>query len=49
VTPQCHPTTATFLKVYPPDDTGYRNAYFPLPACTNTTDYLTIGRVQAGV
>jgi hypothetical protein len=48
VSPQCHPVTATFLKVYPPDDRGSRNAFFPLPACTDGTKYLTIGRVQPG-
>lgn len=45
----CPRATATFLKVYPPDDTGSRSAFFPLPVCTNGTYDLTIGRVQAGV
>jgi hypothetical protein len=49
VTPECKPATAMYLKVYPPDDTGARNAFFPLKACTNNTFYLTIGRVRAGV
>jgi hypothetical protein len=48
VTPGCHPTTATFLKVTPPNTRSSRNAFFPLPVCqTNTVD-LTIGRVQSG-
>lgn len=44
----CPQATATYLRVYPPDDTGFRKAYFPLPVCTNNTEDLTIGRVQAG-
>jgi Protein of unknown function (DUF4232) len=48
VSPGCKPETATFLKVYPPDDFGSRNAFFPLPVCTNNTYDLTIGRVQPG-
>jgi Domain of unknown function (DUF4232) len=44
----CPRATATYLKVYPPDGTGARNAYFPLKVCTNRTYDLTIGRVQAG-
>jgi hypothetical protein len=37
-----------YLKVYPPDDTASRNAFFPRKACTNKTCYLTIGRVRVG-
>jgi Protein of unknown function (DUF4232) len=48
VSPGCHPTTATALKVIPPNTTGSRSAFFPLPVCTNNTVDLTIGRVQAG-
>lgn len=48
VTPACKPVTAMYLKVFPPGDTGSRNAFFPLSACTDQTPYLTIGRVQAG-
>jgi hypothetical protein len=46
--PACEPTSATFLKVYPPDTTGARYAYFPLTVCTNRTYNLTIGRMQPG-
>lgn len=48
VSPSCKPTTATFLKVYPPDTTGARHAYFPLKVCTNGTYDLMIGRMQPG-
>lgn len=48
VTPACSPAAATYLKVYPPDDTSSRNAFFPVQACTDSTSYLTIGRVQPG-
>jgi hypothetical protein len=44
----CPHTAATFLKVYPPDDTGSRNAWFPLQVCTNNAVDLTIDAVQAG-
>jgi hypothetical protein len=49
VSPGCHPTTATALRVIPPNTTGSRSAFFPLPVCTNNTVDLTIGRVQAGI
>jgi hypothetical protein len=48
VSPACHPTTATFLKVSPPNSFGSRNAFFPLPVCTDNTRDLTIGLVQSG-
>jgi hypothetical protein len=48
VSPGCRPETATFLRVYPPDDTVPRNAFFPLQVCTDHTNDLTIGRVQPG-
>jgi len=48
VTPACKPANATYLKVYPPDDRGSRDAYFPAIACTDKTIYLMIGRVQPG-
>jgi hypothetical protein len=44
----CKPVTATSLKVYPPDDTAARWAFFPLPACTTKTLYLVVWRVQPG-
>jgi hypothetical protein len=48
VTPGCHPTNATFLKVTPPHTPSSRNAFFPLPVCQTHTVDLTIGRVQSG-
>ena len=44
----CPKATATFLKVYPPNDTGSRLAWFPLQVCTNKAVDLTIEVVQAG-
>ena len=48
VSPVCHPAAVTFLKVYPPGGTTARNAFFPLPACTGKTSYLTTGLVRPG-
>jgi hypothetical protein len=48
VDPTCHPKTAFFLKVFPPNDTAARHAFFPLPVCTNKTIDLIIRRVQPG-
>ncbi len=48
VDPACHPATATFLKVFPPNGTTARHAFFPLPVCTNKTIDLVIRRVQPG-
>jgi hypothetical protein len=45
----CKPATATLLKVYPPDDHGARNAFFPLPVCTTKTWDLRVGRIQPGI
>jgi uncharacterized protein DUF4232 len=33
-TASCKPQTATYLKVYPPDQTTARHAFFDLPSCT---------------
>jgi hypothetical protein len=50
VTPGCKPADAAFLKVYPPDETGSRLAFFSLPSCTASgAGYLQIERVQPGV
>jgi Protein of unknown function (DUF4232) len=49
LSPACRPTTATFLKVIPPNTTAARHAYFPLTVCTTRTFDLTIGRIQSGV
>jgi hypothetical protein len=48
VTPVCKPATAMFLRVYPPDDTGARYAFFPQRVCTTKTTDLVVGRVQPG-
>jgi hypothetical protein len=49
VASSCTPVNASFLKVYPPDDTGSRLAFFSLPSCGKTgTGYLQIERVQPG-
>jgi len=48
VTPACKPVTATFLKVYPPDDKSARYAFFPERVCTTKTADLVVGRVQPG-
>jgi hypothetical protein len=45
----CKPATATLLKVYPPDDHGARDAFFPLPVCTTKTWDLRVWRIQPGV
>ena len=50
VTPSCKPQNATFLKVFPPSDTGSRLAFFDLSSCTKAgVGYLQIERVQPGV
>lgn len=48
VTPACKPAAATYLKVFPPDDTQARDAFFPLSVCTTSTPDLKVGRVQPG-
>jgi uncharacterized protein DUF4232 len=45
----CKPAMATLLKVYPPDDHGARDAFFPLPVCTTKTWDLRVGRIQPGI
>lgn len=49
LTPGCHPKTASYLRVFPPNDLGARRAFFDLQVCTtkNPVD-LTIRRVQPG-
>jgi hypothetical protein len=49
VDPTCRPATATFLKVYAPNDTVAKHAFFPVRVCTNGTVDLTVQRVAAGV
>jgi hypothetical protein len=48
VSKACKPATATFLKVYPPDASAARHAFFALPVCTDKTPDLIVWRVQAG-
>jgi Protein of unknown function (DUF4232) len=48
VNPTCHPARADLLKVFPPNDTGARHAFFDLPVCTTNRIDLTIRRVQPG-
>ena len=45
----CRAKTALSLKVYPPNDSGARHAFFSLPVCTDKTVDLTIWRVQPGL
>jgi len=46
----CKQTAAAFLKVYPPDQTSARRAFFSLPVCTVPGRiYLRIWRIQPGV
>ena len=45
----CKQTTAEFLKVYPPDQTSARHAFFSVPVCTVPGRiYLRIWRIQPG-
>jgi hypothetical protein len=48
VGPGCKPVAATYLKVYPPDDSSARHAFFALPVCTTKTPDLVVWRVQPG-
>jgi len=44
--PQCHPVTASGLRVYPPNQTQSRVVPYPFPACSRTGPvYLFIGPV----
>jgi uncharacterized protein DUF4232 len=48
VEPSCKPKTATFLKVFPPNDTVAKHAFFPLSVCTTGHFVLTVQRVESG-
>jgi len=48
VSPACKPALATHLKVYPPGDSGARDAFFAASVCTDKTKDLVIWRVQPG-
>jgi hypothetical protein len=46
----CKPTAAALLKIYPPDQTSARRAFFSLPVCTAPGPiYLSIQRIQPGI
>ncbi len=48
-TSNCKSATASFLKVYPPNRTSARTAFFDFPACTLARHtYLLIGVIQPG-
>lgn len=48
--PGCRQATSAFLKVFPPDQTGARLAFFNVPACTvKGRTYLFISRIAPGV
>ena len=49
VDPACKEKTAAALKVFAPNDTNARHAFFSLPVCTTGQADLTVERVQAGV
>jgi hypothetical protein len=44
----CKPENAGFLQVTPPNTTGSKRAYFPLPVCTTSRADLNVRRVTAG-
>jgi Protein of unknown function (DUF4232) len=44
----CKPALATHLKVYPPDDSAARDAFFAASVCTDKTKDLVVWRVQPG-
>jgi Protein of unknown function (DUF4232) len=49
VSKACKPALATHLRVYPPNDTGARDAFFPVSVCTTNTPDLVVWRVQPGI
>lgn len=49
VDPSCRPATSTFLKVFPPDQTKFRQAFFVARVCTTSRIDLFITRVAPGV
>jgi hypothetical protein len=48
VEPSCKPKTAFFLKVFAPNDTVAKHAFFPLTVCTTGQSNFSVERVQAG-
>ncbi len=49
VDPSCRPARAELLRVFPPNDSGARHAFFDLTVCTTSRIDLTVDRVQPGV
>ena len=48
IEPSCKERTASFLKVFAPNDTVARHAFFPLTMCATGQSDLSVTRVQAG-
>jgi len=48
IEPSCKPKAAAFLKVYAPNDTVAKHAFFDLPVCTIGQANFSVMRVQAG-
>jgi hypothetical protein len=44
----CKPTTSFELKVFAPNDTVAKHAFFPISTCTTGQADLTVSRVEAG-
>jgi hypothetical protein len=48
--PGCRQVNSTFLKVFPPDQTAARHAFFQVPSCkVSGRIYLRISRIAPGV
>jgi hypothetical protein len=48
VSKACKPAMATHLRVYPPNDSAARDAFFAASVCTNKAKDLLVWRVQPG-
>jgi hypothetical protein len=48
IEPSCKPKSAFFLKVFAPNDTVAKHAFFDLPVCTTGQANFSVERVQAG-
>jgi len=48
IEPSCKERTAAFLKVYAPNDTVAKHAFFSLTMCATGQSDLSVSRVQAG-
>ena len=48
IEPSCKERTAAFLKVYAPNDTVAKHAFFSLTVCATGQSDLSVTRVQAG-